>query len=90
MISFCKAIFEKNRHVLLEFLDTDNDIDSVLERSSTYSDFIPREDELLVSFYTDTLYSKRTSLYDLVINNSDSFLTKPSTIDILTKQKYPT
>ena len=88
MISFCKAIFEQKRDLLLEYLDTDDDIDSVLERSSTYSHFVLREDELLVSFYTDALYSKRLSLYDLVITNSDSFLTKPSTLDILTKQKY--
>ena len=88
MISFCKAILQGNREELLEYLVTDDDIDSVLQRSSNFADFISREDELLVSFYMDKLYSKRTSLYDLVINNSDSFLTKSTTIDILKKHNH--
>jgi hypothetical protein len=80
MVDFCKAILNERYDVLKQFYNTDDQVDYIITRSDEVSRFISREDELMVSFFTEGMYNERTKLYDLIVGDPDLFKSKDAVI----------
>jgi len=83
MIDFCRAIITQNQLDLLPF-QAQFHLESIIARSNDFSNYITREDELLVSLHREKLYAHKDQFFEWITTDPTSFLTKVNTSRTLT------